>query len=101
MKKDTYKTPVQFRILRGEVLAVFPYDVHKNTNVTCYAHIGQHSTCDVFINSFSKPATKDEYNELFKELESIGYDLQIIKRRSHSQYLKAFHKLFKEINLPL
>jgi predicted secreted protein len=101
MKKDTHITKVQFRILRDEVFAVFPYDVNKDTNVTCYSHIGQHSTCDVFINTFSKPATKEQYKDLFNELKNIGYNLQVIKRRSHLQYLKEFHKLFKEINLPL
>ncbi len=84
-------TKVQFRKLRGEIVAVFPYDIETQETTGCYCHIGQHSTCDWFINTYTKPVTPEEYKDLFEELTSIGYNLQVIKRRSHQEYLTAYH----------
>jgi hypothetical protein len=45
---------------------------------TMYSHVGQHSSgCYEYVAE-SRPATKEEYNNLMLELESIGYDLNII-----------------------
>lgn len=45
---------------------------------TCYAHIGQHSECSPeYVANLTK-ATPAQYAELKQELESIGYNLQII-----------------------
>lgn len=87
---------VQFRKFKGEIIAVFPYEIESNTNVLNYAHIGQHSSCIWNINQFSKPANEVEYKDLLSELQSIGYNLQVIKRRSHREYLKAFYKQNKK-----
>jgi len=89
---------VQFRKFKGEILAVFPYEINTRNTVTCYAHIGQHSGCSWNINSFSKPAKPEEYQNLYNELTSIGYNLQVIKRRSHSEYLKAYNTAYKSFN---
>lgn len=86
---------VQFRKFKGEIIAVFPYEIESNTNVLSYAHIGQHSSCNWNINQFSKPAKESEYKDLLSELQSIGYNLQVIKKRSHKEYLKAY---FDSIN---
>jgi len=88
-------TKVQFRKLRGEVVAVFPYEIATGTTVMCYAHIGQHSTCDWFINQFTTAATPEESAPLFDELTSIGYQLEVIKRRNHDEYLKAYYQTIK------
>jgi len=93
MKQDTQITEVQFRLFRGEVTAVFPYIVESPNNVMCYVHLGQHSVCNWNFNAVSKPATADQYADLYKELEQIGYKLKVIKRRNHAKYLQAY-KLF-------
>lgn len=93
MKQDTQPTEVQFRLFRGEVTAVFPYIVESPNNVMCYVHLGQHSVCNWNINAVSKSATPDQYSDLYKELEQIGYKLKVIKRRNHAKYLQAY-KLF-------
>ena len=90
MKQDTQTTEVQFRLFRGEVTAVFPYIIESPCNVVCYMHIGQHSVCHWDFNSVSKPATPEQYADLYKELESIGYKLKVIKRRNHAKYLTAY-----------
>lgn len=66
--KDTHKTAVQFRKLKGEIIAVFPF------------------------NSFTRPASPSEYSDLKAELESIGYNLEVIQKRSHKRYLEAYRK---------
>jgi hypothetical protein len=84
-------TAVQFRLFKGEVIAVFPYEIESSTNVMCYAHNGQHSGCVWDINNFSKAAAEAQYLPLKNELEQIGYNLKVIKKRSHKTYLKAFY----------
>ena len=90
MEKDTFITEVQFRIFKGEILAVFPYEIAGKNAVTCYVHIGQHSDCMWDIVYYSKPAKPEQYKELFTELESLGYNLKVIQKRNHSKYLKAY-----------
>lgn len=95
MNKDTHKTAVQFRKLKGEVIAVFPYEIQSRTNVLSYAHNGQHSEASFDINSFTRPASPSEYNDLKTELENIGYNLEVIKKRSHKRYLQSYYKTIK------
>ena len=74
---------VMFRMFRGEILAIFPHTKHHTGFVLCYAHCGQHSGADyngVVYNS--RPATEEEYKDLKKELENIGYSLKIVHRRN-------------------
>lgn len=96
MKKNTEQTEVQFRLFRGEVIAVFPYIIETDTSVMCYAHIGQHGGIVWDINSISKPATPEQYSDLQKELEGIGYNLKLIKKRSHAKYLKAYYNFINK-----
>jgi hypothetical protein len=88
---------VQFRKESdGNILAIFPYDIADfKGNVTYYAHIGQHSSCDPFYKT--KLATKEEYQSLLDELIQIYKDtkLIVIKRRSHDEYLKAYYNARK------
>ena len=83
MKKDTHKTKVKFLIneANGELFAYFPeedYTTFSSNLKTSYAHIGQHSVCSASYAEDSKEATESEYKELKEELESIGYNLEIL-----------------------
>ena len=87
MKKDKLKTDVIFRNFKGEILALFPYMVwNYDGDVTCYAHIGQHSSADYnYILTNSKPINNPKNLNLYKELIIIGYDLKIIKKRNYNK----------------
>lgn len=90
MKKGTKKTDVKFLIEKPEgnlpcsVFAFFPKEKYNNIGTdadklfTCYAHIGQHSACHIDYVNECKQATKEEYKDLKEELESIGYNLNIL-----------------------
>lgn len=76
-------TNVKFYVhnLNKEVYAVFPdnkYPFDKNM-VEGYAHIGQHSMIhNVYIKE-SRPARKDEYQNLLIELiDLVGYKLNVL-----------------------
>jgi hypothetical protein len=82
MEKDTYKTKVVFRMWDGQVIALFPEIDEGNYFCLSYEHIGQHGGADYQgIVADSRLATPDEYKDLFEELESIGYNLDVRKRR--------------------
>ena len=93
--KERIKVDVQFRVLRDEVIAVFPYEIFSITDVMSYVHMGQHIGCAWYINTFTKPASEEQYKDLLKELQAIGYDVNIIKRRNHSKYLEAYDEIVK------
>jgi hypothetical protein len=92
-------TQVQFRKYKGEILAVFPYEISSNYSVTCYAHVGQHCSCIWNINQFSKSAKPEEYKYLLNELKSLGYELAIIKKRNHRRFLIANDEYLKQRDL--
>lgn len=88
MKKDDFKTAVVFRKFKdtGDIIALFPYSYFYILGIgdTCesYMHVGQHSDANYsFVLAITKPAKESEYNALLRELESIGYNLQVIKKR--------------------
>lgn len=88
MEKDINKTKVIFRKFKdgGDILALFPELPGANSWLQfCYSyqHIGQHGTASVGIVSDTIPATPEEYAPLFKELESIGYNLEIVSKLSN------------------
>ena len=77
------KTKVKFLIERdvNGVLAYFPEinHNHSGTEKEAYAHVGQHSGCSIEYAHECRPATKDEYADLRKELtDSVGYDLHVM-----------------------
>lgn len=83
MEKDKLKTYVVFLIHKenNELFAYFPYEKYhsyKSKIRTCYAHIGQHSACSPEYAKESRLATEQEYKDLRNELESIGYNLEIL-----------------------
>ena len=98
MKKNYFKTDVMFRKEKdGTILAVFPYEIEGiKGECSCYAHVGQHMQMDWGYLSETKPVKdKSEYHNLCVELESIGYDLNVIQRRNYDKYLKAYRAINK------
>lgn len=62
------------------VYAFFPKEVYlPPKKYLSYAHIGQHGGCSIVYARKCKKATPEQYADLKNELESIGYNLNIIK----------------------
>lgn len=100
MEKDTFKTDIIFRVdttkdFKGTVIAVFPHHVCTYSGlVTYYAHVGQHSGGDYQrLIGTSKLASEEEAKDLKAELESLGYNVNVMKRRNYDKYLKSYHKV--------
>jgi hypothetical protein len=75
-KKEIPELIVIFRKDRGknpEVTAVFPTEVGgaKMGDMTCYAHIGQHSGCSYGWYLTTRRARPEEYADLLAELRQI------------------------------
>jgi hypothetical protein len=89
---------VIFRVITfngiSEVTALFPYEVNDTKgNIVCYSHVGHHSSADyLHCINHSRLATIQEYKELKNELKSIGYELTIIKKRSHKRFIKNYRE---------
>lgn len=87
MKKDTNKTKVVFLMeledeFKDQIFAFFPKmyynkEIYKTT-FTSYTHIGQHSACHIDYAKSCKLATPEQYKDLAAELESLGYNLEIL-----------------------
>jgi hypothetical protein len=102
---DAHKTDVIFRVdtrknwlgnwTYGNVFALFPHEVADNKgNVTSYQHVGQHSSADYnHCIKTSRIATENEYKDLKKELESIGYNLNVIKKQNYQKYLNSYRNI--------
>lgn len=93
-EKDTEITKVMFRKYRKapkEIVAVFPYLVFSPSgDCTCYQHVGQHGEANYFVMlNITVPATEEEAAPLRRELESIGYNLAVIKKRQWNEYHEA------------
>ncbi len=83
------KTIVVFRKDESGVFALFPEIPSDNHGrfCTCYQHVGQHSGAYYHPHiRLSKPATPEEYADLFDELTKIGYTLKIRKRASYKMH---------------
>lgn len=83
MKKDNYKTRVKFVNLEGEVLALFPDelyapDLYGKTMIVSYMRIGQHGSASSSLMR-RKAISPKKYSRLKTELESLGYNLTVIK----------------------
>lgn len=72
----------------GQILAVFSFSFRLNDGrnlcnggtFDCYAHAGQHCTCDLdYIKESTTPASRSESAALLAELKSVGYDPIVIK----------------------
>lgn len=95
------KEDVVFLIEDGDILAVFPNtygtaDRDKDT-MTCYAHVGQHSTCTYDYANTLKTASESEYKELYDELTNyVGYDLNVLKSLPSEAELKQNAKEIRD-----
>lgn len=101
MNKNEYKSKVIFRFWKKDIIAIFPEELGDSSPYTCssYMHLGQHSACNPHhIIDHSRLATPKEYNDLKEELESIGYNLIIIKRY-RQDHLKTRKQEFKNIEM--
>ena len=94
MIQDDFKTNVAFYLATypadeadeqatKEVIAVFVDEnvtTDKDTFFDCYAHIGQHSICSksFLAENCRKINKKEQHKDLKIELESIGYNLNVI-----------------------
>ena len=72
------KTKVKFVVFKGELTALFPEElynerVYGKKLITCYAHIGQHSSASRSLMR-CKQAKKEQYQDLLNELKRQGYD---------------------------
>ena len=97
MRRDNFKTEMIFRKEKnGDILAVFPYEPYNDTHnvMACYVHVGQHGGCHFdYALKETKPAKPEEYADLYKELESLGYNIKVVKRRNYDRYLTELKKI--------
>lgn len=56
-----------------EIIAFFP-ETYSNGFLDSYVHIGQHSIASIQYYKETEKAKETEYQNLLKELYSIGYD---------------------------
>jgi len=75
---------VVFRTYKeGDVIALFPGITEGVGLCLSYMHIGQHSAASYgMVLQETRLATEEEYAPLQQELEAIGYNLKIQRRRS-------------------
>lgn len=99
MEKDTEITKVIFRkFMNGDIIAMFP-EIPGSSPFYCisYMHIGQHCTADPWwITDDTTPARPEEYADLKVELESIGYNLKVVKRFTYKMQQEreaAYHAI--------
>jgi len=97
---DKEKTKVIFRQWKigCEIIALFPEIAVDTIGYNClsYMRVGQHGAASPNIIADTKPANLNDgaVKTLIKELECIGYNLEIIKRfrYSHQQIRMATYK---------
>jgi len=78
MKQDTYKTKVVFLLEYNlEIFAFFPATPEGNGLYMCYDSVGQHSKSTLMYARECQPATPEQYEPLKRELEGLGYNLEV------------------------
>lgn len=86
------KTKVIFRTFPdGGVIALFPEvptDPYLHKHCLSYMNVGQHGAASVHLSRYTRPSSRDEVGLLKGELESIGYDLEVVKRFRLSHHKK-------------
>ena len=82
---DDHETIVIFRKFKegGDIIALFPFkDFDNKGNCMSYQHLGQHGAASYsYCIDISVPAMPNEYQSLLNELQRIGYNLKIRKKR--------------------
>lgn len=83
MEKDKHQTAVVFRKYPdGSIIALFPKLPWGKEQCGSYMHVGQHGEADYQgVIDTTKPAQPGEYEDLKRELEGLGYNLRILRRK--------------------
>ena len=81
MSKDTNITKVTFYFNKknNDLFAFFPETTNGTVFGQSYSKIGQHSDCHILYVQDSILAKPKDYLSLYQELESIGYNLEVVK----------------------
>lgn len=85
-------TPIVFRVLEGEVIALFPFEpasmIDDGWTCTSYMHVGQHGAADPRLVQRTRLATAREYASLLAELtsEPYNYRVQALRRFPRNAY---------------
>ena len=91
------KTTVIFRKWNnGQIIAIFPEIPADHCYGHCmsYEHIGQHGTCAPgYVIHATTQASEAEALPIRKELESIGYELQVRLRYCESMQQRRFSEM--------
>jgi len=102
MLKDTHTTEIMFRVdttkdFKGTIFAVLPHEVSNfKGDVTTYQHVGQHSSGDYNVClEQSRPANELESADLKAEMESLGYNIKVVKKRNYDKFLKSYYEARK------
>jgi len=74
----TTKVKFLYNEYNDDLFAYFPFEESSKGYKTAYSHIGQHSACSPKYAEESREATLPEFIDLFNELQSIGYKLELI-----------------------
>lgn len=87
--ENTTVTEMLFRKDKeGDIVAIMPYEIYSRNFVDSYQHCGQHSACHLSFIEDTTPATPEEYADLKRELEGIGYNVKVIRKVNQKKYLK-------------
>ena len=79
MSNQSPLTKVWFRKFEeGDVIAIFGEIINRDGSLGSYQHVGQHSKASPRLIDDLCPALPREYSALEKELEGIGYNLEIM-----------------------
>lgn len=93
------KTKVIFRKWKnGDIIALFPEEPGNHDASTCnsYEHSGQHGSAEPrYVIQATTPAKPAEYANLQRELERIGYDLDVKKLYTNSMYVARISELYR------
>ena len=84
IEQDTKPTDIILRKFKdGQIIALMPHDVDcHDGRINSYMHIGQHGLAEYsHCVNITKLATEAEYADLKKELESIGYLVNVINKQ--------------------
>lgn len=97
--QDVTPVTVVFRkFYNGETIAIFPYEIVTNNGmVNSYQHVGQHGPASISIVNNTELAKENEYSLLKRELESIGYALEVKKKINYKKYLLAKKETFTKM----
>lgn len=92
------KLPVLFRKCFGEITAVFPTECGTSQyNMTCYVHVGQHSSGSREWYNKTRKAAPAEYADLLAELRLIyapEYEPVVCARMTRHHFEKRCAQMY-------